>query len=50
MLLEPNPELLRAALIRALNEPGPPAAAVSLDGADRACDVFDRTLQRLAVH
>ena len=50
LLLEPNPELLRAALIRALNEPGPPATAVPLDGAERACDVFARTLQRLPVH
>ena len=48
MLLEP--ESLRTALIRALNEPGPSAAAVPLDGARRACDVFDRTLQRLPVH
>jgi predicted glycosyltransferase len=50
VLLEPNPELLRAALVRALNEPVPPATTVPLDGAERAIDVFDRTLQRLAVH
>ena len=48
MLLEPDQ--LPAALIRALNEPGPPAAGVPLDGASRACDVFDRTLQRATVH
>jgi ATP-binding cassette, subfamily B, bacterial len=47
---EPSAELLRAALDRALHDAPIPPPPVPLDGAERACDVFDHTLQRLAIN
>jgi ATP-binding cassette, subfamily B, bacterial len=47
---EPSTELLRAALDKSLHDPRIPTPPVPLDGAERACDVFDHTLQRLVVN
>ncbi len=49
LLVDPDSATLRDELAAALDGPPPPPAPVALDGAERACDVFDTVLSRAAV-
>ena len=44
ILIDPGSETMRDAIVRALEGLPPAAAPVPLDGAERACDVFDSVL------